>query len=209
MDFINPEEKYRNMGDEELILLAYQPEGTPTEHFPIIQKELIRRGKQDEALALSEYLITINQKQNLALLSREELRLYIDRRIAEGESPEAIQLDLKEYGINIFDIAIEESEEREKAYDYITELKQKDYEEYEIDQKVKEKYAIEQDEVENLRTGRAHSGKFNLILGVVMVIAAVALIPGALEYSGRRYIGTICLLILGVWQVYSGYQKMK
>lgn len=209
MDFKTPEEIYSEMSDEDIILIAYQPEGIELEHIPIIQKELIKRRKQDEALMLSEYLIAANQKKNLARLSNEELRVYINQRVEQGESIDAISLDLKESGINIFDIVEAENKQCDDAFDFITDLKQKGYEEYEVDSKIKEKYSLQQDEVEDLRIRRNRSGKLNLIFGILIIIVAVILIPYAAEQGGRRYLGAVGLLVLGVWQVYAGYQKMK
>ena len=209
MDFKTPEEIYSEMSDEDIILIAYQPEGLELEHIPIIQKELIKRRKQDEALMLSEYLIAANQKVNISQLSNEELKQYINQRLEQGEPLEAIRLDLKENDINIFDIISAENQQRDDAFDYITELKQKGYEEYEIDGKIREKYDLKQNDIEDLRLERNRSGKLNLIFGILIVIVAVILIPYAAEQGGRRYIGAVGILVLGVWQIYTGYQKMK
>jgi len=209
MEFKTPEEIYREMSDEDIILIAYQPEGIELEHIPIIQKELIKRRKQDEALMLSEYLIAANQKKNLARLSNEELRVYINQRVEQGESIDAISLDLKESGINIFDIIEAENKQRDDAFDFITDLKQKGYEEYEVDSKIKEKYSLQQDEVEDLHVQRNKSGRMNMVFGVVVVAVALILLPGAIEYSNRRFAGAICLVAFGVWQIYYGYQKTR
>ena len=158
---------------------------------------------------LSEYLIATNQKANIARLSNEELRQYINQRLEQGEPLDAIRLDLKENDINIFDIIAAENQQRNDAFDYITDLKQKGYEEYEVDGKIRDKYDLKQDDIDNLRLERNRSGKLNLIFGILIIIVAVIFISYAAEQGGRRYIGAIGLLVLGVWQVYTGYQKMK
>jgi len=209
MEFKTPEEIYREMSDEDIILIAYQPEGIKLEEIPIIQKELLHRKKEEEAIMLSEYLIAANSKANLAHLSDDELRQYINDRIQQGESIDAIRIDLKESGINIFDIIEAENKQRDEAFDFITDLKQKGYEEYEVDSKIKEKYSLQQDEVEDLHVQRNKSGRMNMVFGVVIVVVALILLPGAIEYSNRRFAGAICLVAFGVWQIYYGYQKTR
>lgn len=209
MEFKTPEEVYREMSDEDIILIAYQPEGIKLEEIPIIQKELLHRKKEEEAIMLSEYLIAANQKKNLARLSNEELRVYINQKVEQGESIDAVSLDLKENGINIFDIIEAENNQRDEAFDFITDLKQKGYEEYEVDSKIKEKYSLQQDEVEDLHVQRNKSGRMNMVFGVVIVVVALILLPGAIEYSNRRFAGAICLVAFGAWQIYYGYQKTR
>ena len=46
MEFKTPEEIYREMSDEDIILIAHQPEGIKLEEIPIIQKELLHWRKE-------------------------------------------------------------------------------------------------------------------------------------------------------------------
>lgn len=209
MNVTTPEEVYRNMGEEELILLAYQPEGTMLEMIPIIQKELLRRGKQEEAIMLSDYLIAANQKVNLARLSDEELRQHINERLEQGESLDVIRLDMKESGINIFDIIASENKDCDKAFDYISELKQQGLEEDEVDDKIKERFDLDQDEIEDLKMQRMRSGRQSLILGYSIVGIMGLLVLILLSMGGSISIGAILIIAIGVWRIYAGYEKMK
>jgi len=209
MDFFIPEEKYHEMSDEDIILIAYQPEGTKLEMIPIIQKELLRRGKQEEAIMLSDYLIAANQKVNLARLSDEELRQHINERLEQGESLDVIRLDMKESGINIFDIIASENKDCDKAFDYISELKQQGLEEDEVDDKIKERFDLDQDEIEDLKMQRMRSGRQSLILGYSIVGIMGLLVLILLSMGGSISIGAILIIAIGVWRIYAGYEKMK
>jgi len=209
MEFKTPEEIYREMSDEDIILIAYQPEGIKLEEIPIIQKELLHRKKSEEAIMLSEYLIAANQKVNLARLSDDELRQHINERLEQGESIDVIRQDMKESGINFFDIIATENKERHKAFDYISELKQQGLEEDEVDDKIREKYKLEQDEVEDLKVQRMRSGRKNLIIGYSIVGVMSLLMLVSISMGGSISIGAIIIVAVGIWQIYSGYEKMK
>ncbi|SDC07186.1 hypothetical protein [Williamwhitmania taraxaci] len=203
------EEIYSEMSDEDIIFIAYQPEGTKLEYIPIIQKELIRRNKQEEALILSEYIIGIKQKQNLAQMSDDELRSHINERMEQGESLNSIQFDMKESGINIFDIIADENQNKDDAFDYITDLKLQGLDEEEIDEKVKQNYNLKQEEVEVLRLQLMRSGKQSKIIGYTIVIIMGVLTLFSLSLGGSVTIGAILILAFGVWRIYTGNEKMK
>lgn len=113
-------EQYQRLSIDELIHIASDPAALDPDAIPLLQKELITRNHPEEALALTQFLL--NSSLRLSFLSIEELQKLVFERLESGESIESIKLDLKENGINIFDIMEAGSREREKASDYMLSL---------------------------------------------------------------------------------------
>ncbi len=95
---------YESMSDLKLLELVKNPKELRLEVLPLLQKELINRGKSDEALSISNYLIQTKIEPNFGTYSKQELTEIISERIDRGESIESIKIDLKDNGIDMFEL---------------------------------------------------------------------------------------------------------
>jgi len=208
-DLRNIEEKYKGMTIEELIRLTIKPQDLRLDVIPILQMELFNRGLKKEAMSLTDFLVKSKEKPRFSELSVVELKQLIEDRLESGESIESIKIDLKDDGINIFDIINDDNTLKEKAFDYITHLKQQGLEENEIDEKLKETFSMEKGDSGMLKIQLKKNGNQNLIYGYTISIIALLLIIISLSVGGSVTIGGIIILSLGIWRIFKGYEQLK
>lgn len=208
-DLRNIEENYKRMADEELKHLTRTPQDLRLEVIPILQQELLNRGQNKEAMSLTDFLVKTKEKPRFSDLTVVELKQLINDRLESGESIESIKLDLKDDGVNIFDVINDDNKLKEKAFDYIAHLKQQGLEEKEIDEKLKETFSIEKEDSEMLKIQLKKSGQQNLVFGYSLTIIALLLIIISLSLGGSVTIGGIIVLTLGIWRIFKGYEQIK
>lgn len=207
-DLRSIEENYRRMTIEKLIDLAMKPQELRIEVIPILQQELLNRGLNKEAISLTDFLVRSKEKPRYSESSVVELKKQIEDRLESGESIESIKANLKDDGINIFDIINDENEVNEKAFDYISYLKQKGVGEKEIDEKLKKTFSMEKEDSEMLKIQLKKKGNQNLIIGYSISIIALLLI--ITSFVGNRVtIGVIFVLAIGIWRIVKGYEQLK
>ena len=195
---------YKGLQTHKLVRLARNPEGLPLELVPLLQRELLNRGEQDEALRLSEYLIEAGRRPEV--MSQEEIQMEIEKRLAAGESMDSIALKFKESGVDMFSQLEVEGKAQENTFDYILSLKDKGMEEKEIQEKLQQNFSLTEEEVvivnEKLRT----KGRINLVggyalTGGVFIFTCIALSAGRLPG-----ISMIFLFGIGIWRIYIGHR---
>lgn len=203
------EENYQKMYVGELIELTKNPKYLRLDAIPVLQKELIKRGQHEEALHLTDFLIGSDSKARYRKMSDEELTQMIKDRIESGDSLEKIKLDLKEVGINMFDIMNKDHDLNEQRLDYITYLKQEGLSENQIDEKLKDTLLMDTKDSEMLKVELKKKGKQNIIMGYTFTIVAAFLILVSFSLGGRVTIGGIGVLSVGVWMISKGYDQRK
>src|SRR6187455_746903 len=123
-DLRDIEENYKRMTDEKLIQLTMTPQDLRLEVIPILQQELLNRGQHQAAISLTGFLVKSKEKPRFSEMTVVELKQLVNERLESGESIESIKLHLKDDGVNIFDVLNDDMELQEKAFDYITHLKE-------------------------------------------------------------------------------------
>mgnify|MGYP006936240042 FL=1 len=134
---------------------------------------------------------------------------HVKERIQEGESIESIKLDLRENGVDIFAILNENDNLKESAFEYMTYLKKEGFEEEEIAEKLEENLAIDKRDSEMLKVQIKNSGKQNLTIGYTLAILGSVFILLTLSSTGGFPISAVILIVLGVWRIYVGYERLK
>ncbi len=203
------QENYKKMDIDKLIQLSMQPHDLRLEVVPILQEELLSRGLKEEAMALTEFLIGTKEETRFQDMSTAELKQLITDRLESGEPIESIKLDLKDDGINIFDVINDDTKLKDEAFDYIVDLKQKGIEDSEIDKKLKENLSIDKEDSEMLKIQLKQNGKQNLTLGYAISIIALLLMTMSLSLGGNVTIGGGLLLAIGIWRIFRGYEQTK
>lgn len=198
---------YKRLRTEELVQIASDPGALELAVIPHLQAELLNRDKKVEALRLSEFLV--NRPELQQELTRDELAASIKERVDAGEPLESIKLDLEDRGINFFDIINDESNLKEKTFEYLTSLKEEGLEETEIDQKLNATFGMDEGEADVLKRQLRNRGKQNLIIGysIVIIIGFISLL--LLEAGRSVSIGAILLIGIGIWRIAEGYRQRK
>ena len=206
---IEIEKNYKTKSDGELKKLVNKPFELRLDVIPVLQKELLNRGLQDEAMALTQFLLK-SKKEGRALneLSKRELLDHVNERIESGEPLDNIKDDLRLHGIDVFEVFNDEGYE-EKAMDYITDLKLQGLKTEEIDQKLQETLSIDKQESALLRAQLRKRGNQNLVVGYTMVIIALILIVLSAGYGGSVTVGGVLIICFGVWRIVAGYEQIK
>lgn len=196
---------YKNMSDAKLAALANEPRELRMEVLPVLQLELINRGLTDQAMAISHYLIQTKVVPDFGSYSMDELKKLVSERIDSGESVESIKIDLKDHGINLFDILSQDENLREQSLNYLTELKSQGLSEEEIDEKMEETLSIEKNEIEMLKSNLRLRGKRNLAIGFTCLAFVLLIFVSGLSLT----IGGVLLAGIAVWQIYKGFEQTR
>ncbi|MET0392974.1 MAG: hypothetical protein ABW019_07520 [Chitinophagaceae bacterium] len=200
-------ENYKRLRTEELVHIAGDPGTLEPAVIPILQAELLNRDKKEEALKLSEFLVTRREPQQE--LTKDELAAGIKERIDAGEPLESIKLDLEDRGINFFDIINDESRLKEKTFEYLTSLKEEGLDEVQIDEKLRTTFGMDTEEADVLKRELRNRGKQNLIIGYATVIIVGTLSLLTLGAGRGVTIGAIVLIGIGIWRIVEGYRQRK
>ena len=200
-------DNYKRLRTEELIQIAKSPEQLQVEIIPHLQAELFNRNKKEEAILLSEYLV--KRPKPLSELSKKELTEMIKERVDSGESLESIKLDLKDNGVDMFDLLETHNQVQGKVFDYLTSLKEDGLNETEIDEKLKSRFSLDENEADVLKRQLRAKGKQNLIIGYSLVIIMGILSILTLGSGGYVGIGGILLIGIGIWRIVEGYRQRK
>lgn len=204
---------YQGVSNEKLLQIAQRPQDLRLDAIPLLQKELLGRGMNAEALLITDFLVGVKkdepERPNYAEMSLYEMQEHVKERIQEGESIESIKLDLRENGVDIFAILNENDNLKESAFEYMTYLKKEGFEEEEIAEKLEENLAIDKRDSEMLKVQIKNSGKQNLTIGYTLAILGSVFILLTLNSTGGFPISAVILIVLGVWRIYVGYERLR
>lgn len=199
------EENYKAMSTTKLKTLAQKPQDLRIEVLPLLQQELLARGENTDAMSITQYLVQAKQANPTANLSSDDLKQLIKDRLSAGESLESITTDNQ--GINIFTIIDNDNKLKEKAFSYISSLKDQGLHDEELDAKLRETLTITQTQLDMLKAelkARAHK---NLVMGYVIVGVALLLILISMLAGGNVTIGAVLIFIIGVVKLIQGYEQ--
>ena len=103
--------------------MVFVPKDLREEVIPILQAELIRRGKKGDADTLANFK---EEDSNLLYqnMSLNQLREMVEERLNAGEEMDSIKIDLRLNGIDVFEVLKEEVKLQEEVFDSITKLKE-------------------------------------------------------------------------------------
>ncbi|MDX9855083.1 MAG: hypothetical protein RBS81_14970 [Tenuifilaceae bacterium] len=204
---------YQGVSNEKLLQIAQRPQDLRLDAIPLLQKELLGRGMNAEALLITDFLVGVKKDEparpNYAEMSLYEMQEHVKERLQDGESIESIKLDLRENGVDIFAILNENDNLKESAFEYMTYLKKEGFEEEEIAEKLEENLAIDKSDSEMLKVQIKNSGKQNLTIGYTLAILGSVFILLTLSSTGGFPISAVILIVLGVWRIYVGYERLK
>jgi hypothetical protein len=201
------EENYKRLSIDELIRISEDPEVLNPEAIKLLQRELIARNHSEEALALTEFLLSGSRR--LSFMSLEELQKVVFERLESGESIESIKIDLKENGINVIDIINAEGKEREKAFDYMLALKNNGLDDMEVKEKMQETFSIDENDSEVIHAQFKKRGWQNMVIGISLVCIVGLLVAVSMNTRNGIGIGAVLVAATGVWRIIVGSRQLR
>lgn len=182
-------EKYQEMDTDDLIRLSKKHNDLREDAIPILISELKKRGKKQDA----ENLLNneVNQTElNYQNWSMNEIQQMVEERIKSGEKIDSIKIDLKENGIDIFQVLKDEIQIKDEIYDKITLMKENGISHSEIDEHLNKTYSIEKTEASKIKSDLKIKGKRNESIGFILIaissIFILILISGGNDYIGIK-----------------------
>lgn len=210
-------EKYRSLTTGELLEIAKDPGELRVEVIPLLQAELFSRDKKEEALLLSEFLVTrsgsghyVPEEDRSGIpLSNAELAAIIRARLDSGEPAESIKIDLKDKGIEMFDLLDKEAAFERDTSEYLASLKEEGMDESEVKERMNTVFDLTNAETDILNRKLKTRGNQNLIIGYAIVIIIGVLSLYSLVLTGSVTIGAVLLIAIGIWRIAEGYRLKK
>ncbi|BDD08266.1 hypothetical protein FUAX_06980 [Fulvitalea axinellae] len=203
-------DRYQRMSLEDLVDMSTKPEGLKVEVIPLLQEELNRRGQLAEVDRLSNFLAKRNENTGISDLSKKELQLMISERLQSGESIESIKIDLKDSGINIYETVDEDEKKiKDKAFSYITDLRQQGLKEDVINKKLEEELSLNEEDSENMKAQLKERGKQNILIGALLAIVGGVAVAISLSSKGKLPYSSLILFFVGVWRIVKGVSQRK
>lgn len=202
-------QNYKQLSTEELISIAATPSILEIEIIPYLQSELLSRNRKEEALLLGKYLMPTETIRIYKDYSKTELNESLKERIDSGESLESIKMDLKENGIDIFQMLETEQFNEYKKLELLTSLKNINLEEPEINEKMTASFGISEIEIFELKRKLRRKGKQNIIFGTTLVVVAVVLAFAAVASGGHVGFGLILVILTGIERISNGKKQRK
>lgn len=202
-------EKYQKLDTKELIKLSKKPNDLREDVIPILKAELIKRGKRDDAEALTNF------KDNGSGLkyqgwSLSELRDMVQERVNAGEAMDSIKIDLRLNGIDVFEVLKEEIQLQEEVYNSITQLKENGVSQDVIDKHLEESYNIEKSDASKIKTDLKLKGKRNQTWGFIFIVISCLLIAIIIASDNYKNIKLpVIMLISGVSWYSIGVKQAK
>jgi hypothetical protein len=200
------EDNYKRISTDELINIAKEPELLELEVIPLLQKELFSRNKQEEALALSNFLINGSSEREL---TKRELKEQAYERIESGESIDSIRLDLKDKGVDMFDVVYDSNKRTAKILKYLMALKEQDLGETEINEKLQKEFSMTEAEADIVQGDLKAKGRQNQVIGATITLFSGVIVIASIALGGSVGIGGVLLLGLGVWRIAEGAKQRR
>jgi hypothetical protein len=208
MSVANPiAETYQQLTTTELLALASDAASLRPDVIPYLRDELRKRNQNEDVIVLTPPLI--ERPKTYRDFTKEELNEMIRQRIETGETLEAIKIDLKHNGIDIFDIVNEENRHEDETIEYIVALKDEGFEEDEIAERLKTEMAMDEEQVTKIKTKMKKEGGIYLIIGYGMVILFSGLVFAGLETGISFGIDDFLKIGAGFLLVIKGHKQRR
>ncbi|AEA43150.1 hypothetical protein [Fluviicola taffensis] len=154
---------YQKASDITLISLARNPKTLRDDAQSALLVELTNRGMDEEVENMKEEL-EIAQ----LLKSDKGIDEFINKRIAQGYPTSEIGFELKERGINMFEIQNRKGNQEEVLYSRLVDLKNTSGKNKLTEEKLKSRYELTDEELAEIKRRAVRRGKTNLVVGITL-----------------------------------------
>lgn len=122
---------------------------------------------------------------SLAHLSADEVRVLINTRLERGEKPENIKADLRERGVNLFNMSMQESRSEENIDRRFMELQKEGKTKTEIDTALKEEFKLSEERQAKIPERMRSTGAGLIIAGGVLLMVGLPFLAVMLQSNER------------------------
>jgi hypothetical protein len=154
-------------------------------------RDVLRERKLESLI--SEVAIQEEKKNSLAHLSADEVRVLINSRLEQGENLEIIKMDLRQRGVNIYKMSLEESRSEENIDRRFMELQAEGKTKEQIDRKLKEEFRLSDEQATKVPERMRSNGSGMLGAGLLMLIIFVPWFLVIIQTPGRHQVGYIAV----------------
>jgi hypothetical protein len=152
-------------------------------------REVLRERKMEELLSSLE--VKEEKRNSLAHLSADEVRLLINSRLERGESIEVIKMDLREEGVNIYKMSMEESRSEENIDRRFMELQSEGKTKEEIDRRLKEEFKLTGEQAAKVPERMRSNGSGLIGAGLLLLIIGLPFLAVIFQTPGRPKLGYV------------------
>lgn len=168
-------------------------------------RDVLRERNMEELLTSLESKAV--NKNSLAHLSADEVRVLINQRLEQGESAEKIKADLRDKGVNIFHMSMLESRSEENIERRFMELQKEGRTKMEIEAKLKEEFNISKEQATKIPDRMRATGSGLIVAGGVLLMIGAPFLAVMIQEEERDLKYPIALTIAGVVLLVWGIQK--
>lgn len=134
-------------------------------------RDVLREKKMDELLNTLEKQETV--RGSLSHLTADEVRILINKRLAAGESAELIKVDLRDKGVSIYNMSMQESRSEENIDRRFMELQKEGKSKAEIEEKLKEEFNLSENQTAKIPERMKSSGTGFIVGGGVLLMIGI------------------------------------
>lgn len=201
MDLYEIENSYKRLSEAQLVKLVKEANTLDQVAIPLLRKELIQRGLEEEALKLDNLSAAGNPYETLSL---REIQLIVTDRLETGESLESIHADLKEHGVNVMNLFQMENDRKEQASAIIEAEPDESFPK----EKLMTELNYKEEEIEELKSDIKGSGIWYKGLGIFFLCAGILYLCLGLA-TNIRWTTVVVLLLSGYGLLSRGRKLSK
>ena len=203
MDINLIKQNYSERSLEGLKILLDEIDTLREDVIPVLRDEFIKRNDAESVEKIEHFLASSNQTQ---FFSNEDAKEYIRTELANGQSMDILKLELKERGINIFEIINEDENLETDAIQYMTNLKEQGVKNRDLQEHLDKEFEVVEGKEDELLKSLKRNGTINILFGILLLIIGCILFMGHL-YLGRLPITSLLMIGLGIWRLSRGIKQ--
>ncbi len=207
MDLSTIKNNYSNLSNKQLVELIDKPKILRPEVIDLLKSELTLRGLTEELAILNEN-IEFEAFQNELIENPDKAREYVQTRLKNGHSIEEIRLDLKELGLNVFELLSDEIIEVESKNYIYQELKDEGLNQVQIEEVLETEFNYSTEEQQQLKEIIRKRGRLYVTLGVFMAIIGLLLFVSSIA-MGRLRGSFILVFGFGIERIVKGQKLLQ
>jgi hypothetical protein len=200
-------DNYKNHPEPTLKRIAGEYSKLTPEAQEALRDVLKERGLEE---MISHVAAKPESKGDLSHLSADDVRMLINQRLEKGENPEKIKIDLKERGVNLYNMSLYESRSEENIDRRFMELQSQGKSSEEIHAKLKEEFKLSGEQATKIPDRLRSSGTWFLVAGGVLLLVGIPFFAVMLEAKGKPKLKIpIIIISAGIGLLIAGIMKRR
>ncbi len=196
---------YKNHPESTLKRIAGEYSKLTPEAQEALRDVLKERGLEE---MISHITPKTESKGDLSHLSADDVRILINQRLEKGENPEKIKIDLKERGVNLYNMSLYESRSEENIERRFMELQSQGKSKVEIEHILKEEFNLDKMHSAKIPERMRATGAGLIVAGGVCLLIGLPMTAVALQAKVRAdFKLPVLVLVAGIILLSWGIRK--